>query len=303
MQWCAVNTDRRLRVAVSGNRGLVGTALTRELIRRGHEIVALARFESDCAISAMTFAGCDALVNCAAANVQAYSEAGWFTNALLPGHLFSAAHEAGVAHFAHIGTVKAVAVAVAADASKQAAKHGDFYAVSKAHAESQLAAAASVPQSSKLTILRPAPILGPTYRGRLGSFVRAAKIGLPLPLGDFTARRSVVSVYNVAAAIAMVLEQGGEGGEYTLSDHRPYTMPELYDSLCAGFGRSRRSFALGGLGKALTNALGGHFGKLNADEIFAADEFANRYGPLPVTLDETTRLLTKDLDAQTRRAY
>jgi UDP-glucose 4-epimerase len=115
----------------------------------------------------------------------------------------------------------------------------DAYGRSKLAAEDAVRAA-GVP----FTILRPALVYGPGVRGNLARLMRLAQSPWPLPVGSFTARRSLLARQNLIGAIRHALAHPLAGETYLVADPTPLTLPEIVTALRAGEGRSPQLLSL-----------------------------------------------------------
>jgi UDP-glucose 4-epimerase len=89
------------------------------------------------------------------------------------------------------------------------------------------------------TILRPVVVYGPNAPGNIAALLRLAALPVPLPLGAFTAQRSLLAVDNLIAAIALAFDEPKMLNEtYIVADPEPLTLPEIVTALRAGMGRS-----------------------------------------------------------------
>ena len=78
------------------------------------------------------------------------------------------------------------------------------------------------------TILRPALLYGPGVKGNFALLARAAATRLPLPVKDFSNRRSLLGIDNFISALAFVLATPATIGEtYVVAD--PGIPPRLSD--------------------------------------------------------------------------
>ena len=108
------------------------------------------------------------------------------------------------------------------------------YGASKAAAETALRECLEGSET-RLAILRPPLAYGPGLQTKFNAFVRAARIGAPLPIGLADARRSMVSLTNLTDAI-LHLCRHDDGGAAPLvllpADDRDLTVREIYATLC-----------------------------------------------------------------------
>jgi UDP-glucose 4-epimerase len=95
------------------------------------------------------------------------------------------------------------------------------------------------------TILRPALVYGPGVKGNFASLERLARLPLPLPLGGFTGRRSLLGLDNLIGAIRFVLEAPQTLRQtYLVADPGPLSLPEMLAALREGAGRSPGLFTV-----------------------------------------------------------
>jgi nucleoside-diphosphate-sugar epimerase len=81
-------------------------------------------------------------------------------------------------------------------------------------------------------------VYGPGVKGNLRALMRLAALPVPLPFGALTARRSLLGLANLAAAISFVLRHDGSAGEtYVAADPEPLTLAEIVTALRHGTGR------------------------------------------------------------------
>jgi nucleoside-diphosphate-sugar epimerase len=143
--------------------------------------------------------------------------------------LAEAAALAGIRHFIFASSLSAQN-GCAAD---HALTEEDIAAPSDAQGRSKLAAetalrACGVP----FTILRLAPVYGPGMSGGLAFLLRAAVSPLPLPVRDFTNRRSYLGMDNFLSALSFVAAMPQASGEvYLVAD--PGIPPNMADLIRA----------------------------------------------------------------------
>ena len=114
------------------------------------------------------------------------------------------------------------------------------YAASKAAAEDEVRRCLEG-SGTRLTILRPPMVYGPGARSKFGAFVRAARLGLPLPIGCANARRSMISLANLTDAMVHVSTSRPLGREPVVllpADDRDLQTREVYSVLCQLAGKS-----------------------------------------------------------------
>ena len=116
------------------------------------------------------------------------------------------------------------------------------YAESKAAAEEALVAA-DRRFGLPLAIVRPPLVYGPGVKAGFRTLLKAIQLGLPLPLGSATARRSYVSVANLTSALASIgaaFKGLPESRIWHVADDEDIAAATLCRALAPHFGRSAR---------------------------------------------------------------
>jgi UDP-glucose 4-epimerase len=151
---------------------------------------------------------------------------------------------AGVRRFVLLSSVKAQGVPPAGSVGRESdtPRPEGPYGEAKLVAEQRLAAWCTEDSGAghrEGIALRLPLVHGPGVRGNLATMARAARRGLMPAIGDGAARRSLVSVHNVAAAITALLAAPPRPGfrVYLVTDHEPYTVAELRRALISAAGR------------------------------------------------------------------
>jgi nucleoside-diphosphate-sugar epimerase len=99
--------------------------------------------------------------------------------------------------------------------------------------------------------LRPVLVYGQGVKGNMAALLKLAQSPWPLPLGGLKARRSLLSLDNLTAALDTLLKaEGALRRPFIAADPEPVTIPEIIAALRKGFGRGSGlvpvpSFALG----------------------------------------------------------
>jgi nucleoside-diphosphate-sugar epimerase len=139
--------------------------------------------------------------------------------------LATAAAQAGVKHLVFVSSIRAQC----GPAADHALTERDDPAPADAYGASKLAAEEAVHSSGvPFTILRPALLYGPGVKGNFALLARAAATRLPLPVRDFSNRRSLLGIDNFISALAFVLATPATIGEtYVVAD--PGIPPRLSD--------------------------------------------------------------------------
>jgi nucleoside-diphosphate-sugar epimerase len=248
-----------VRVLVTGATGFVGRAVVAALAAAGDEVYAAVRgatrdtvtdADNDAARRfppgviivrhgdlaepvdwAPLLAGIDGVVHLAGIAEDRYDRVNHRATSALAG----AARNAGVVRFVFISSIRAQTGPAAdhAVSERDDPRPTDPYGRSKRAAE-RAVARSGVP----FTILRPVLVYGPGVKGNLRALMQLAALPVPLPFGALTARRSLLSLANLAAAITFVLRHDGCIGEtYVVADPAPLTVAEIVAAMRCGIGR------------------------------------------------------------------
>jgi nucleoside-diphosphate-sugar epimerase len=247
-------------IALTGGTGFIGQHLLRKLGRRGFRLRVLLRRPSnlpvECASAVVgdlmrpqnmsaAFADVDAVIHTAGPS-HAMSGLPEDDHRLLGTDatisLARAAHRAGVRRFVFLSSVRAQSGPASTEVLTEAMspEPTDAYGRSKLAAERGLADV-----DLDWVALRLVTVYGSGMVGNLARLVSLARSPLPLPLGGLTARRSLLSVDNLASAIALLV-QGPETLRRPLiiADPEPLTLPEMIAALRRGLGRRPAVFPL-----------------------------------------------------------
>jgi len=254
------------RIAITGANGFVGRAVSRALLARGIRATGLVRHDAQCepgvdvrhidgldSIAPDAFAGCDAVIHLAArVHVMTDAAAQNTSEALLNAYrainvdgtlaAAEAARRAGVTRFVLMSSIKALGES---DPGRPFTEDDtrsppDAYGVSKAEAEVKLLEFGSR-TGLEIAIVRPPLVYGPGVRANFLAMMRAIARGIPLPLGAIDARRSLVSVDNLASAtIECALNPAAAGRLFHVTDGYDPSVAELARKLGAHLGRPAR---------------------------------------------------------------
>ena len=147
-----------------------------------------------------------------------------------------AAQRAGVRRFVFMSSLRAEADVSAAETLNENSepKPTDAYGQSKLAAERELA---------KLDLdwvaLRLALVVGPGVKGNMARLIRLARSPYPLPFGALRAKRSLLSIANLSAAVECVMTTRDPlRRPLIVADPDSLTVPEMVAAMRAGLGRA-----------------------------------------------------------------
>jgi UDP-glucose 4-epimerase len=243
---------------VTGASGFIGRALVADLAARGYAVRAASRRPEALALPrgaegalverhrspnlsndadfASLLAGVDVVIHAAAiAHTQGIAEEAFETvNHRAVGRLAEAAR-GKAERFVFLSSIRAQSGTASPTLLTEAdtPRPADPYGRAKLAAEKALACS-----GTPFVVLRPVLVAGPNPSGNLAALLRLANRGLPLSLDGFTARRSLVALADVTAAVAHVLEGAAHLGEtYILSHPDPVAVGAIFAALREGLGR------------------------------------------------------------------
>ncbi|TMJ03477.1 MAG: NAD-dependent epimerase/dehydratase family protein [Alphaproteobacteria bacterium] len=247
-------------IALTGATGFIGRYLLRALPRLGYRVRVLLRRPAtvplDCANAvigdlarpiniAAALADVHAVVHSAAltpAMSGAPEEDFRLLNATATAALAQAARRAGVRRFVFMSSLRAQTGPSNGQVltEEMEPRPTDAYGRSKLAAEQELA---------KLDLdwvaLRLALVCGAGAKGNMARLVELARSPYPLPFGALGAKRSLLSLPNLAAAVQSVLIAPQRlGCPLIVADPVPVTLPEMITAMRAGLGRKPRLVAV-----------------------------------------------------------
>ncbi len=241
------------RLALTGGTGYIGQHLLRALTRRGYQVRVLLRrptmLPPDCTSAvigdiarpqnmASALADVDAIIHSAGLSVAASGRPEddyRVLNVEATIGLARSARRAGVRRFVFLSSVRAQAGASDPRvlSEEMEARPTDAFGRSKLAAEHGLADV-----GIDWVALRLALAYGPGVTGNMARLIRLARSPLPLPLGALTARRSLLSLDNLAAAVDCVLKvEGPLRRPLITADPDPLTVGEMVAALRRGLNR------------------------------------------------------------------
>jgi nucleoside-diphosphate-sugar epimerase len=253
-----------MRVAVTGANGFIGRAVCERLVDDGHDVRSIVRTPGSAPANTDEFliddihattawpvalVGQQAVVHLAAhvhvRTTKADEALAQFrrinTEATLK--LAAAAERAGVETFifmssiaAHGGARDSMPITL-----EQPSEPESPYGISKLEAEEGLRAFAS---SMGVTAMRIPLVHGPQAPGNFARLVSLVDRGVPLPLASVHNRRTLISQWNVADAVAHALTAAPSGFRLVqVADGAPISTPDLIRAIADGRGTRARLFA------------------------------------------------------------
>lgn len=253
-------------IALTGSTGFIGHHLLTELPKRGYRIRVLLRRPSDVPAGASSAVIGDIASphNMAAAlrDVDMIVHSAGLAHAMSGQpeddyrsintqatiKLAQAAERAGVKRLVFLSSIRAQSGPVAERVLTEEleAQPTDAYGRSKLEAEKGLAEL-----RLDWAALRPVLVYGPGVKGNMATLLKLAHSPWPLPLSGLKAKRSLLSLDNLTAALDTLLKAPGPlRRPFIAADPEPVTIPEIITALRMGFGRGpglipAPSFALG----------------------------------------------------------
>ena len=248
-----VGAITRPLIALTGATGFIGQCLLRELPRRGYRLRVLLRRPSVVPLDAASAVVGDLArpqnMAAALADVDAVIHSAGLAHAMsgLPEDdyrmlnteatigLARAAQRAGAKRFIFLSSIRAQAGATADHTLTEdlAPQPTDAYGRSKLAAEQGLAAL-----DLDWVALRLVLVYGAGVKGNMAELLRFARSPYPLPLGLLRARRSLLSLDNLVAAVDAVLAAPGRlQRPLIVADPKALTIPEMIAAVRGGLGR------------------------------------------------------------------
>lgn len=251
-----------MRVLVTGGRGLLGSAVVRELANRGHEVTSFQRTPisiddvhsvegdiTDPNAVERVMTGQDAVVHLAA-KVSMVGPWPEFARTNVEGTqtVLTQAKAAGVTRFVHVSSPSVAhagepLIGAGATPADPAGARGHY---SRSKAEAELLVLAADSAQMPVVALRPHLVWGPGDTQLVGRIAARARAGRLVLVGDGAALIDSTYVDNAATAIAQALERCDHpdvhGRAFVVTNGEPRTVAELVGriAIAAGAAPPRR---------------------------------------------------------------
>jgi nucleoside-diphosphate-sugar epimerase len=247
-------------LALTGATGFIGQHLLRELPKRGLRLRVLLRrpapLPMECASAVIGDLARPRNMSAALEGVDAVIHSAGFTHGMsgIPEddyrllnteatiNLARAARRAGAKRFVFLSSIRAQCGPTAETVLTEAddPKPTDAYGRSKLAAERGLAEL-----DLDWVSLRAALVYGPGVKGNMAQLMRLARSPFPLPLRSIGARRSLLALENLSAAIETVLQAPGPlRRAFIAADGEALTVAEMIAAMRDGLGRRPNVFPL-----------------------------------------------------------
>jgi UDP-glucose 4-epimerase len=247
-------------LALTGATGFIGQYLLRELPKRGFRLRVLLRHASfmpmQCSSAVIGDLARPRNMSAALEGVDAVIHSAGFTHGMsgIPEDdyrslnteatigLARAARRAGAKRFVFLSSIRAQSGPTAATVLTEA----DVPNPTDAYGRSKLAAERGLTELDLDWVsLRAALVYGPGVKGNIAQLMRLARSPFPLPLGGFAARRSLLALENLAAAIETVLKAPATlRRPFIAADAEALTVAEMIAAMRDGLGRRRKIFPM-----------------------------------------------------------
>jgi UDP-glucose 4-epimerase len=246
------------KILVTGATGFIGSYLVNYLIQHNYSVRVLVRqpvkqlsAEVEQFIGDLTQP--DTLKNCCDQISTIYHLAG-FAHAFKEGdlsfadkhntinflgtmNLFAQAKASGVQQFVYFSSVKAVADSKQCIDEQWQHLPDSPYGLAKRKSEEFLLHAGAQ-QNMHISILRPALVYGPHFKGNLFAMLRAIDKNYFIPVPAIKNRRSMISLADICqAAVLCANHPAAKGKIYFVTDGRDYSTRELYLAMREALGR------------------------------------------------------------------
>ena len=241
--------DTHLHI-ITGNKGFVGTNLTKFLQNKNNKIIGVSRTPNGQEIdydnlNVSFLNGADSIIHLAGkahdlkktSDDAAYFEA----NTELTKRLFDQFLESDCETFIYMSSVKAVADHIDSVLTENVKPNPiTVYGKSKLAAEGYILSKKNI-KDKRVYILRPCMIHGPNNKGNLNLLYSFISKGIPYPFGKYLNRRSFVSVENLCFIIKELIDNTKiESGIYNIADDVPLSTINLIQVISEALGKPTR---------------------------------------------------------------
>jgi UDP-glucose 4-epimerase len=240
-------------IALTGATGFIGQYLLRELPKRGYRLRVLLRRPSTVPMASASAVVGDLArpqnMSAALADVEAVIHSAGIAHAMsgtpeddyrvlnteASVRLARAALRAGVKRFIFLSSIRAQC----GPASDHVLSETSEPQPTDAYGRSKLAAEQGLAEIDlDWAALRLVVVYGPGVKGNMEELLRVARSPYPLPLGALKAKRSILALENLAAAIDTVLTTPDRlRRPFIVADPEPVTIPEMIAIMRSALGR------------------------------------------------------------------
>ena len=151
----------------------------------------------------------------------------------------------------------------------------DHYGASKWEAEQNLIKLFSEQDHSQCVIFRLPMVYGPKNKGNMLHLLKAASLGLPLPLGQVKGKRSIAYIGNVCDAMGIVIKDKNKNRPrvqtFFINDRHDLTSGELYELIFQVYWKKRGLIPIPTLWLKFLGSLGS-----TVESIFCTRIFINK---------------------------
>jgi nucleoside-diphosphate-sugar epimerase len=249
-----------VKIAVTGARGYIGSALVRQASEAGYSVLATGRGApksplrgvswlsvSDGVPDSSALEGYDAVIHLAGqipsprpkdASDKVFDE----INCRCALRTAASAQSAGIKHFVFVSTL-----GVHGTWSAETINENSVIMPSSPYAESKWSAEQLLREqingtSMGLTIVRPPMVYGPLCGGNFHRLIKLVGRGLPLPFGSVGAKRSLIYVENLASLLLCCTEGGNRVRTFVVDDASNWELPSLLGEIASVLGVPFRPF-------------------------------------------------------------
>lgn len=242
----------KMKVAITGAAGFIGSKLSEALKAEGHEIVSLdlegappINIEDKEAL-VKACAGCDAIYHLAAAHRDDIFPRSRYYDVNVQGtkNIMAAAQENNISKIIFTSSFAVYGLDARTPNEKSAPAPFNDYGKSKLEAEEALQGWAAEDPARSLTIVRPVVVFGEGNRGNVYTLINQVATGKFVMIGNGENRKSMAYVGNVAAFLKHCLNEKSGTKVYNYADKPDYSMNELTDVIYAALGKKKTALRL-----------------------------------------------------------